>query len=198
MKQRGVGGGEWKGGVHSGKNERAICQCDSTSKSHRNARSSCSMGRIKPLRRSISAPCIALWVYSVALTHISKIEPQLSSCCQQPICLWILNTILYSFPLIIPQQDSYSGRMMCCRSLGGIHWMCLPQVCALLCITVSQRSRWEDYEKKMCLKKNSASLIFHINGCDVQTDDDVLQQISLLQCLSVSVGTTRWAHFAPE
>lgn len=39
-------------------NERAICQHGNTSKSHRNARSPCLTGRIKPRCECVRAPCI--------------------------------------------------------------------------------------------------------------------------------------------
>lgn len=48
-------------------NERAICQHGNTSKSHRNARSACLTGRIKPRCECVRAPCITRWAYSISL-----------------------------------------------------------------------------------------------------------------------------------
>lgn len=67
-------------------NERAICQHGNTSKSHRNARSPCLTGRIKPRCECVRAPCITRWAYSISLIRTLWKTPADRHCCCQQLC----------------------------------------------------------------------------------------------------------------
>lgn len=73
-----------EGGGALWENERAICQHGNTSKSHRNARSPCSTGRIKPHRECVRAPCIPCreFTESQAHTHALKNRAPTDCCCR--------------------------------------------------------------------------------------------------------------------
>lgn len=154
-------------------NERAICQHGNTSKSHRNARSPCLTGRIKPRCECVRAPCITRWAYSISLIRtLWKTEHRLIATVAVNnsviYCMWLLcykcATVLlrllcddYGF------SDAFNAEGWCaCRIWVG-HSDCVC-ACACLCavLWVAGTLSHTEVGGRM-MKRMHVKILFHLH-----------------------------------
>ena len=195
-------------GWRSGENECAICQCGNTSKSHWNARSPCSAGRIKPSCECVRAPCIARWVYNLTHTHTWKVltswmppPPQLSTTVssnasdffvrvQQYLCFLFFSGLFLLFDDYSFNKASEGGRMRCLLKLVSV-WFCAV-------LYVAGTLSHAEVGGRMMKRKGVKNLFrlykyFTRMGAMYKRMTTHRSEKSLPQCSATPVGTTCWA-----